>query len=1290
MAALNRPGKTAPRLVHDLLSYDPANPPPSCFNILTDILPVYQDTDSPSELLSPQACTHRYILKPNQTRPLPGNGSLVTADRCRVSAVCVNCRQHVELVITYHDRRRPEWGHIHHLVFSPKLTAENQPENAFSWKGQRLETYYMQCSYPSCSAVVCADFLSPVFSQRFVDLLTDEALLRQRLEEALKADPERLEGLSPPLPINVISNLRTYIENALHDEQKSKTITSANKRFMTCFGVNGRPCKELLEFLGFTPQDNETSWLPPRPNTSATIPYLQPQNVFLDNASSELAVLMSQRPQYERETHAMDLVLEPAKNEFLNLLGVADYDKFYQFPVNQPLPGRLPYYEALGAVDDMSNQLIIEAYNRQIATDPSRAPYYLRCLQTIGLWRGDPGGISIAQAVSIEYANGRYTDNDVPEAYRYFQLDYRDKSLTEDAILGSFFARVGDSADDMEPRRQLWRIGDHLKNEKIKAVAEERVSTAEQALLYLGAEMETPDDFIISMYAAKVSDTPVSKGMARRAVSLIAEARNSKALKHFLETGEMSATEMDVGEAFQLLQIPDRTVDDSAILAAFSVCCSEAPGQIENYRKALEVIAKEKESEMLSNVLAENPSQSTRAMIDWPVGLNNIGNTCYLNSLLQFYFTISPFRNMVLDFENYKMQLDEDIIRSRRVGSREISLSEVKRAQRFIREMRSLFQSMITSPNSAVTPSQDLARLTLLSSTGEAEIRRKSLANVARSGLGEINGLPVHGPLGPPTIAEPGDNNGPASKDHPKKAPEVSDADSQDTFVSAPTPNSTDQDTPMDGTEIQSPARGKGDTEMKDVDSQQPGSGTLTPPNEMANETVDPPELPPPVPPRPGTQIDNEQLIQEEVELGAQQDVTEVINNVLFQAQCAIKPLGVDANGESVDMITDLFYGKTKSYITAARGTRSKEEVWADIKVDVATGSRDIYAAIDGAFDAQHVHVEGAEAEQYGAISKLPPVLQIQVQRVQFDQVKKTSFKSIHHLKLRETIYLDRYMDAPVTDRADDLHRRRREKWKWKEELRRLQTRKAELERKESSQSLPDLLKRTRERLQRLKSIVDAQEFAHDAVKVEESFIKNLTELENMTRKEITEIERREKELDALIDNQFADLRQIPYHLYAVFMHRGSVSFGHYYIYIFDFAKRIWRKYNDSYVTEVHNTDEIFGSPDDRNPPTPYFVVYIHDRMRDRVAQPVCRNVVEETKAQISPLASPPTPPPRSSQAPTAIADVEMTEVPAVHLQSGVSSPGVSVTTTEIDPSLHHNRLKRKGISRDGSSSRSV
>lgn len=180
----------------------------------------------------------------------------------------------------------------------------------------------------------------------------------------------------------------------------------------------------------------------------------------------------------------------------------------------------------------------------------------------------------------------------------------------------------------------------------------------------------------------QISDSPSSTDLARRAVELIAEARKSDTLRHFLKTGETGAGEMDVGDAYRLLQIPDRTVDDAAIIAAYTICVDEAPAQIETYTRALGIIAKEKNSPMLSSYISGSTVQTDRNLHEWPVGLQNIGNTCYLNSLLQFYFTIRPYREMVLDFENYKTDLDDESLRQKKVGSRKVSRQEVERSQK--------------------------------------------------------------------------------------------------------------------------------------------------------------------------------------------------------------------------------------------------------------------------------------------------------------------------------------------------------------------------------------------------------------------------------------------------------------------------------------------------------------------------------------------------------------------------------------------------------------------------------
>lgn len=204
---------------------------------------------------------------------------------------------------------------------------------------------------------------------------------------------------------------------------------------------------------------------------------------------------------------------------------------------------------------------------------------------------------------------------------------------------------------------------------------------------------------------------------------------------------------------------------------------------------------------------------------------------------------------------------------------------------------------------------------------------------------------------------------------------------------------------------------------------------------------VEPPKRPPPVPPRPA----EAQIIQEAIErVSQQQDVTEVINNVLHQLCCAIKPVDIADDGEQLDQIKTLFYGTMKTYTKAeGKAVSCKEERFSDLKVNVFDGPKDIYAALDGAFDVQQVDYEGAMQKQYASISDLPDILQVMVQRAQYDRTNMRIYKSNHHLALNETIYLDRYMDA---NENSSLMERRKECWDWTEKLACLQGRRSELE----------------------------------------------------------------------------------------------------------------------------------------------------------------------------------------------------------------------------------------------------
>lgn len=397
-------------------------------------------------------------------------------------------------------------------------------------------------------------------------------------------------------------------------------------------------------------------------------------------------------------------------------------------------------------------------------------------------------------------------------------------------------------------------------------------------------------------------------------------------------------------------------------------------------------------------------------------------------------------------------------------------------------ELRNLFENMMKSPEASVTPDLQLARLALVSSKNEDVIRRKSTLSGKRPNLGELNGLPVQGPLGPPlqlyqnTITE-------------------SSAEAEQTFVQMEQPQPKQQNDHLNGMPAKIPLIGE-DVDMTDVDFQ--GQQRILsdkenlPPektnvkvqredasmddtaeplresspsriNSMAGdvavaasqcrseETVstevvsDPPNRPPPVPPRPKLQATTDpESLKREVELGAQHDVSEVIENFLFQLSCAIKPTSIDKDGEQSDQIKRLFWGRQKSTIISPDGkSRHMESIFADIKVVPSSGYQDIYSVLDGAFDIETVELDSKAQQKYASITQAPPILQINIQRAQWDRGKGDRVKNNNHVVLPETLYLDRYLDE--NQEQTELLDRRKESWRWKQELQQMEARRLDL-----------------------------------------------------------------------------------------------------------------------------------------------------------------------------------------------------------------------------------------------------
>jgi len=236
--------------------YDPAHPPGTGRNLLSEVPPVFQGSHGPQDWISSDACQHKYLVKADQTFLVQEEQKRRPGASSKVSAMCSRCRCHLQVVVNHNSggnafARQVKEGHIHHLVYkSGRQQGTSSVE--VTEQGQVVETFHYQCSHISCTTMVSLRILSPLINPEFLFLLTDPEAIRLRAEEAISVEPERLEGMAKPLPINILDNLRLYLSNALHNSKLSKPISANNKRFMISFGVDGLPCEDFLEFLGFT------------------------------------------------------------------------------------------------------------------------------------------------------------------------------------------------------------------------------------------------------------------------------------------------------------------------------------------------------------------------------------------------------------------------------------------------------------------------------------------------------------------------------------------------------------------------------------------------------------------------------------------------------------------------------------------------------------------------------------------------------------------------------------------------------------------------------------------------------------------------------------------------------------------------------------------------------------------------------------------------------------------------------------------------------------------------------
>ncbi|EST05202.2 UCH repeated domain protein [Kalmanozyma brasiliensis GHG001] len=652
----------------------------------------------------------------------------------------------------------------------------------------------------------------------------------------------------------------------------------------------------------------------------------------------------------------------------------------------------------LGASSTTNDQLVKFAYliNMQ-ASNGRRALELFACLDEVYTSQRRTSRI-LEELLTYERSQGRYSPRDVDKAYEKLHLsvahlghDIERESIPIEVIVDNYKARArevlinSDASEHAAVKDALRVIALHLgKAERLMLALDEDVDMdIEQASKMLDVNPDMDDSTVLAIFDLYVADAPARRDALRHALRAVAEHRKSEYLRHFLRTGEK-----DVSAAESWQQLPSN---------------------------------------------------------DLPAGIDNIGNTCYLNSVLQYFFSITEVRNRVLQAaatltepaDTY--QIDED----RRVGGQLITAREWQRSRRFVAHLGELFHHLIHDNALSVRPERELAYLALVSSRAE-ELE------------GEFSSVVDTAAATPIPLSQSGD-------------PVVSVV----SFDPAPFETGT-QPAPFDSTissigeSMDTTADGTSQAESVPALASAPNGPPPLPPRPTARRPTltesTPATLPPPA--------RRNSLMQ----LGAQQDVSECLDNCMFQLEVALavtkgadgpdlkpKPsaehdMDVDGGEESKlssivvngtpheDLLTGLFLGKTCQRIEAdtiaptnvgdqsnssgsqgapsrpsqpqkQTSTHIKHEVFKILPIDVLEEGRDIYDGLDGFFDSDtFVATSGAVQRRSVTLLSAPPLLQVQLQRVQYDRATMRAFKSQAHLELPEAVYMDRYMDLNADD----------------------------------------------------------------------------------------------------------------------------------------------------------------------------------------------------------------------------------------------------------------------------------
>ncbi|KAB5518211.1 hypothetical protein GE09DRAFT_1066193 [Coniochaeta sp. 2T2.1] len=1157
-----RPGRLAPRWLHDLY-----------LGMLAD-----REGDTGDLFTRCEHLPERLSLTDASARPANGHELLSIDIQCPeatptsqlISCICRHCKYH--LLFNFEQDSpyicpspnnngpdSPKPGFCH-LVLAESGIVVPTADDVFN---PITQTGIWRCSSHTCSFRVSVSISRPRMKVDHVKKIADAKRIARQRQQAIELDPVRFnpESLKSDMERTSLITLNAYLRDCLAKtvNEQPKKIATRNKRFYIQFGLE---CSDIFEYLGLNKrvvEDEEYWFLPELDHYSNEKTPINTRRAFIEDARSEIQALIEETTSDQQQSGG---AVKPWSEALFKLKRALNCT-WSNTSASKKSDDDEADFRLLGTLPDPNEDQLKYAYQRQIQADPLRRRLYCDALQRLASHRSVDLQIFTATEASLVEHEEAAAKTPLAQAYAHFNLP---TNCTEgdDFILQTYKVFFEQSpAQKQQHRFNLYKIGSERKS---KAIMEQAFSNFgfEEACDFFQLDSAVkagsmPNMEVLDYYVHGAMDNGATRYMCAAALMTIADHFNSVPIRSYA------------------LQTRQEGLED------LGPVCREILG--------------------IQDQITVAPSGMDQVDLSLPPGLDNLRNTCYLNSILQYLYTVTPIRELVLNYDPAAVGLSDEVASEN---------EEVYLGREFVLELQRLFRDLGSASTKFVKPQQRLANAAWLT------------PQKARDAADEKNKQTTPPPLPARPAPIPTDRQSNSDK------PVVTVATIDLTNEESPAPSMASSQTL-----INNPLESS--YELMDRDDQpaviNKGKQTAADAHPEAQGKL---------------RALMAALDQTEVVGTDQMDVEEVMGRCINHLRAAVNPgsvLHANDTEHRRDIITDTLYfhsaSKRMEMDGSGKGKYNNKEnhdrfATANPGLD---GPVHLYDALDKYFDREIIE---DKILSYTAIMKAPPIFHVLIQRSNI-----TGRKNANPVAIPEVLFLDRYMDAPE-DSA--IYKARVRSWAIKAQLEQIAAIKrqgsASLAPAEAgpSTAAPAIEEETVNRYlnnwafapavndpdtseedyvvinPEVKAILDASPVP-SSPPASPSFINRKPrqpfhhpDLEVDISSHIdTDLKTREDLLKAELENIFAGFESERYRLHAVICHAGQTSkSGHYWVWIYDFGARVWRKYNDTTVTERKDDESKALLEELSKAGEPYYLAYVREEGLEGLVEVPGRNRIEE------------------------------------------------------------------------------